>query len=61
MITDEEIELNAYLGTDFAQSVIAEIGQDAVEAIWRAGYLARSEADLQRLLESQRFGSKEGE
>ena len=66
MITDEEIELNAYLGTDFAQSVIAEVGQDVVEAIWRQGYLASSQVAVREVTEhveaiKNQFSNREGE
>lgn len=38
-MSDVEILLNAFLGTDFAQSLVAEIGQSTVSEIWMNGYM----------------------
>ena len=37
-MSDVDILLAAFLGTPFAQSVTAELGQDVVEAIWLKGF-----------------------
>lgn len=43
MIQNWEIMMNEFLGGDFAQSIIAEIGQENVELIWMSGYSAMQE------------------
>ena len=41
-MSDIELELLAFLGTDFGASVALEIGQDAVGLIFQAGAMAQS-------------------
>lgn len=48
-ITDIELELIAFLGTDFGASVSAEIGQEAVADIFMAGSRARQSLDAQEI------------
>jgi hypothetical protein len=53
MITDIEIELQAYLGTPHGASIAAEVGQEAVGLIFLAGARAQAGidyADLQRII-----------
>jgi hypothetical protein len=50
-MNDLELELLAYLGTDFAQSVSAELGQEVVELIFCAGARAQLEIDERILSE----------
>lgn len=51
---DLELELNAYLGTPFAQSVAFEIGQEAVSLIFLAG--ARAQLDIDEADFNEVFG-----
>ena len=50
-MSDTEIELMAFLGSDFAASVVAEIGQETVSQIWIAGAKAQHELTAQACLE----------
>ena len=38
-MSDAEILLNAFLGTDFAQSLVAELGESTVAEVWMNGYM----------------------
>ena len=40
-MTDLELELLAFLGTDFAASIAAEVGEEAVRHIFNAGAAAQ--------------------
>lgn len=46
-ILNVDLELAAFLGSDFAQSVSAELGEEVVSKIWLEGYAAAQSACLE--------------